>query len=85
MGIETWFEKSKQILYDFYIIYIQGPFPCKAISKIDWKTAKLWVLVHILFYLQKKIDLEMKEKENALNYCILQGPFHYLCWGNAQG
>lgn len=50
MGIETWFEKSKQILYGIYIISIQGPFPCKAISKIDWKTAKLWVLVHILFY-----------------------------------
>lgn len=34
------FEKSK-LLYDIYIIYIPGPFPCKAISNIDWKTAKL--------------------------------------------
>lgn len=39
--IASWGLKSKQILYGIFIISIQGPFPCKAISKIDWKTAKL--------------------------------------------
>jgi len=37
-------------------VYAVGPFPCKSISKIVWKSTKLWVYIGHFCFIEKTTD-----------------------------
>lgn len=80
----VWKIKTNFVWYLYYIysrsIPLQG-------HQQNWLENSKTVSIgaHSVLQYNRKLNWRWRNKKMKLNNCILQGPFHHLCWGNAQG